>query len=142
MTTRTLQRWQKAGADLADPVALAAFVRGLSRPSESVALRVSRGNFEEDLRGVLDSESPPLFSASCLADFKSAFTALLVARKLLGEDPEFVAYFGGGDVAKAHSVFGVTGKRELVTLLFAVMQILESQLDSMNHCFSEAIRRD
>ena len=88
VTTRTLQRWQKAGANLTDPVALAAFINALSRPSESVLRRLTKGNLAEALRGIVDVEAPPPFAAKVLAQLKNALTGVRVARLLLEEDPD------------------------------------------------------
>ena len=135
VTTRTLQRWQKAGADLTDPVALAAFVRGLSRPSESVSRRLAAGNLADALRGILDAEAPPPFAAKVLSELKTALTGVWVARLLLEEDPEFVSRFGSGDITQACSEFGVSGKKELATLLLAVREILEEGLAELEKGF-------
>jgi hypothetical protein len=70
-----------------------------------------------------------------LTQLKAALTGVRVARLLLEEDPEFVSRFGSGDITQACSEFGVSGKRELATLLLAVRGILEEGLAELEKGF-------
>ncbi len=96
---------------------------------------LTQGNLAEALRGVVDGEAPAPFAAKVLAQFKDALTGVRVARLLLEEDPEFVAHFGAGDITRACSEFGVSGKRELASLLLAVREILREQSAELDRAF-------
>ena len=139
VTTRTLQRWQKAGADLEDPVALAAFVNGLSRPSESVSRRLEAGDVAEALRGILGVEAgPPPFAKRVLGEVKAGLTGVFVATNLFAGDAECLEYLGG-DALKVRREVGVTGDRELATLLWAVREILREQIACIEDCFESVL---
>ncbi len=58
-----------------------------------------------------------------------------MARLPLEEDPDFVSQFGAGDLTQACREFGVSGKRELATLLLAVQEILEEGLSELRSRF-------
>jgi hypothetical protein len=104
--------------------------------------RLAKGAMEERLAELLefDPETPPPFAARELGEFKDVLTGLSIARRLIEEDGEFVALYGG-TAAAARRRFGVTSEKELMTLLLALRQLLEEQAAELDEIFETVTKR-
>lgn len=135
---RTCWKWISRGLEPQDPEAVIQFLRGLKRPPATVAARLAEPNLEQRLSALLCPLGDEPFARRVLRKVRDGLLGVVVSTQLFSGDAELVGHFGG-DLVRARRQLGVTGERELATLLFAVRSILETEVEAIDDAFAAAM---